>query len=80
MPWMLPEGVISLVLMSAWASTQMISSRRPTARQCAATALIEPIARQWSPPIRIGRRPAVSSAATASRTAVFQAITSGRCR
>jgi hypothetical protein len=37
-----------------------------------ATAVIEPMPRQWSPPSRIGMRPAASSAPTASITTRFQ--------
>ncbi len=66
MPWMLPDGVSSAVLKSACASTQMMRSFLPVARQWAATALIDPMARLWSPPSRIGSRPAASSAAVAS--------------
>ena len=80
MPWMFPEGVSSLVLMSAWASTQMTRSFLPALRQCAAMALMLPMARLWSPPISTGIRPSASSAATASRTARFHSITSGRWR
>ncbi|KAG1241104.1 hypothetical protein G6F68_017015 [Rhizopus microsporus] len=45
-----------------------------------ATALIEPMPRQWSPPSSTGRRPSASSAYTASCTARFHAATSSRWR
>ena len=79
-PWMLPDGVTSLVLKSECASSQSTRSFLPACRQWRATAVIEPIARQWSPPIMIGRRPRASSAAVASMTARFQATTSSRWR
>ena len=80
MPWMLPDGVISRVLKSACASSHSTRSFLPVARQCAATAAIAPIPRQWSPPSMIGIRPACSSRVLASNTARFQATTSSRCR
>ena len=62
MPWMLPLGVSALVLKSACASSHSTRSFLPASRQWRATALIEPMPRQWSPPSRIGRRPSRSSA------------------
>ena len=80
MPWMLPDGVTALVLKSECASSHSTRSFRPVRRQCRATAVIEPIARQWSPPIMIGSRRFSSSAAVASITARFHATTSSRWR
>ena len=45
-----------------------------------ATALIEPMPRQWSPPSMIGSRPAASSACTASCALRFHSATSARWR
>ena len=59
MPWMLPLGVRPLVLKSACASSHRMRSFLPPSRQWRATALIEPMPRQWSPPSRIGKRPAL---------------------
>ena len=80
MPWMLPDGVTSLVLKSECASSHRTRSFLPAWRQCLATAVIEPIARQWSPPSMMGSRPRSSSAAVASITARFHATTSSRWR
>ena len=80
MPCTLPLGVMSLVLKSVWASSQITRKRRPRRRQCAATAAMEPMARLWSPPSRMGRWPSCSSAYTASNTRWFHSTTSGRCR
>ena len=77
---MKPEGVIVQVLKSACASIQSTRSLRPWARQWRATAVIDPIARLWSPPSITGMRPAASSAADISITARFQATTSSRWR
>jgi hypothetical protein len=49
MPWMLPEGLVSGVLKSAWASTQMTPTRPR------ATPETEPMAREWSPPRTMGK-------------------------
>ena len=80
MPWMLPLGVSTLSLKSAWASSQRTRSFLRVSRQWRATALIEPIARLWSPPSRIGMRPAASSAWTASWTLRHQVATASRWR
>ncbi|MCY1378644.1 hypothetical protein D9M69_662990 [compost metagenome] len=80
MPWMLPEGVTSLVLKSECASSHSTRSFLPTLRQCCATAVMEPMARQWSPPSMMGNRCWASSVAVASITARFHATTSSRCR
>jgi hypothetical protein len=45
MPWMLPLGVRTSVLKSAWASSQRTRSFLPASRQWRATALIEPMPR-----------------------------------
>src|SRR5256885_8676589 len=55
MPCRLPLGEISGVLQSAWASSQITRIARPRRRQWAATALIEPMARLWSPPSISGK-------------------------
>ncbi|MNN42777.1 hypothetical protein D3C81_1569830 [compost metagenome] len=57
MPWILPVGLVLPVLASAWASSHSTSNRLPVSRQWRAAALIEPMARQWSPPISSGIRP-----------------------
>ena len=44
MPWMLPDGEISGVFMSACASTQISPTFWSFARKCSATPLIVPIA------------------------------------
>ncbi len=80
MPWMLPLGVRSAVLKSAWASSQITRRRRPVSRQRRAAALTEPIERQWSPPSMIGTTPSTSAVYIASCTTVFHATTSSRCR
>ena len=80
MPCRLPVGVSAAVLKSACASSHSTRSLRPCARTCRATAEMDPMARQWSPPSSTGSRPAPSCAATASCTTRFQATTSARCR
>ena len=45
MPWMLPLGVSTLLLKSAWASSQITRSFLFVSRQWRATALIEPMPR-----------------------------------
>ncbi len=62
MPCTLPEGVTSLVLKSECASSHSTRNGRPCSRQYLATAVMEPMPRQWSPPSMIGMRPARSSA------------------
>ena len=56
MPCRLPLGVWPLVLKSACASSHEHAQLAPASRQCRATALIEPMASEWSPPSRIGKR------------------------
>jgi len=80
MPCTLPEGVTWLVLKSAWASSQSTRSFLPVSRQWRATAVMLPTPRQWSPPSRIGRRPALSCSPMASITMRFQATTSAKWR
>ncbi|KAG1529173.1 hypothetical protein G6F45_014158 [Rhizopus arrhizus] len=62
MPWMLPDGVTSLVLKSECASSHSTRRVLPCSRHQRATAVIEPMPRQWSPPSMMGMRPACSSA------------------
>ena len=80
MPCRLPLGLVVSVLTSECASSHSTRSLRPRLRACQATALIEPIARQWSPPSISGTWPAPSTSSTAAYTARFQAITSSRWR
>ena len=53
-PCTLPLGVMALVLKSACASNHSTRRRRPRARQYDATALMDPMARLWSPPSTMG--------------------------
>ena len=62
MPCTLPDGVTSLVLKSECASSHSTRRSLPCSRHQRATAVIEPMPRQWSPPSMIGMRPACSSA------------------
>jgi hypothetical protein len=66
MPWMLPLGLVRSVLTSECASSHSTRSFLRRWRACQAMALIDPIARQWSPPISSGRWPARSASSTAS--------------
>lgn len=67
MPWMLPLSLVSGVLMSACASTQMTAgSRLPPVRSRTPATVPEmlPIAMLWSPPSVSANRPAAACART----------------
>ena len=55
MPWTLPDGVVSGVFMSAWASNQISPNDSPRPRRKRATPATEPMATEWSPPSTSGR-------------------------
>ncbi len=80
MPCRLPLGLVVSVLTSECASSHSTRSFLPRLRACHATALIEPMARQWSPPSITGTLLAPSAVSTAAYTERFQAITSSRWR
>ena len=69
MPWMLPEGVVSGVLASPWASNQMSPSGRPALAKWPVEPATEPMAMLWSPPITNGRRSRRSASSTCWRSA-----------
>src|SRR5258707_1243451 len=62
MPWMLPEGVVSSVLKSAWASIHRI----PTSLWTRVTPVTDPSAILWSPPRTRGNSFAVTTTFTAN--------------
>ncbi len=62
MPCTLPLGDSRLVLKSACASSHSTRSFLPCSRQWRATALIEPMASEWSPPSSTGSRPSLQLA------------------
>ena len=80
MPCRLPDGDVSGVLKSAWASSHSTKSGRPCARQWRATPSTEPIDRLWSPPSTTGSSPAARQLPTRSPMARIQAATSPRRR
>ena len=60
MPWTLPDGVVSGVLQSAWASSQIVATGPCTRARPPNT----PSASEWSPPSTSGSSPASQRAAT----------------
>ena len=80
MPCRLPLGELSGVLQSECASSHSTRRCLPVARQCRATALMEPVASVWSPPSTIGSCSCCSARSTASCAMWFQARHSARLR
>src|SRR6185312_15218216 len=70
MPWMLPEGLLSGVFMSVWASHQNTPRSRFLRRRLLAMPEMVPMAWEWSPPSTSGNSPlsmVVSTAPARSR-------------
>jgi hypothetical protein len=75
-PWMFPEGDVSGVLKSAWASSQITPVLPPPER---ATPETVPIEMEWSPPRKIGNSPSETTASARPATSSQTARTASRC-
>ena len=64
MPWMLPEGLVSGVFMSVWASHQKHAQFLVLFAQAPAMPAMVPMAWEWSPPSTSGNSPLAMVAST----------------